>query len=82
MREGIRDRTIVSALIGDSVEAASKRGANLLELHDAANAVAKSCAREITRRVAAGSLGALVPFETRTGAIALREAGEGGPEGE
>lgn len=74
MREDIRDQAVVSALIGDAFAAASKRGANLLELHDAANAVAKSCAREITARVAAGSLGALVPFETREGAIALREA--------
>lgn len=82
MGEGIRDQTVVSALIGDAFAAASKRGANLLELHDAANAVAKSCAREITERVAAGSLGALVPFETREGAIALRETGESGPEGE
>ena len=80
MGEGIRDRTVVSALIGDAFSAASKRGANLLELHDAANAVAKSCAREITVRVAAGSLGALVPFETREGAMALREAGAGEPE--
>lgn len=82
MREGIRDQTVVSALIGDAFSAASKRGANLLELHDAANAVAKSCAREITARVASGSLGALVPFETREGAIALRETGEGWPGGE
>ena len=82
MGEGIRDQAVVSALIGDAFSAASKRGANLLELHDAANAVAKSCAREITERVAAGSLGALVPFETREGAIALREVGEGEPEGE
>lgn len=82
MGESIRDQAVVSALIGDAFASASKRGANLLELHDAANAVAKSCAREITERVAAGSLGALVPFKTRVGAIALRETGESEPEGE
>lgn len=82
MGDSIRDQTVVSALIGDAFASASKRGANLLELHDAANAVAKSCAREITERVASGSLGALVPFETREGAIALREADGGEAAGE